>query len=623
MTAKQKKMLLRIIAAAVFFVGGIAAMALLPEISRYSWAVELAFFGTAYLLIGWDVIWKALRNILHGQVFDENFLMAVASIGAMIVGEYIEGAAVMLFYRVGELFESVAVGKSRRSIAEMVDINPDHANLERDGAVEEVNPEDVQCGDIIVIRPGERIPLDGVVVTGSSGVNTAALTGESALRDVSEGDEVISGCLNTTGLLRVRVSRPYSDSTVARILDLVENSTENKAKTENFITKFARVYTPVVVFSAAVLAVLPPLFMMLMGGDAQWNIWIYRALTFLVVSCPCALVISVPLSYFGGIGGASKHGIMVKGANYLEALNKAEVFVFDKTGTLTKGSFVVSEVHPVGMTEDELLGGCAAAERYSTHPIAVSIVSAAEDVQAADNTEELAGLGVRASVGGREVCVGNERLMAKCGAECVTPESAGTAVHCAVDGVYCGYLVISDEIKSGAADAVADLKRQCGARTIMLTGDRRLTGEIVAKEVGMDEVHTELLPDGKVAMVEELYSSKRDGRSLVFVGDGMNDAPALARADVGIAMGGLGSDAAIEAADIVLMNDNIEKLPVAVRIARKTHNIVVQNIVFALGIKVLVLLLSAAGLTNMWAAVFADVGVSVLAILNAMRAMKA
>ncbi len=623
MTAKQKKMLLRIIAAAVFFVGGIAAMALLPEISRYSWAVELAFFGTAYLLIGWDVIWKALRNILHGQVFDENFLMAVASIGAMIVGEYIEGAAVMLFYRVGELFESVAVGKSRRSIAEMVDINPDHANLERDGAVEEVDPEDVQCGDIIVIRPGERIPLDGVVVTGSSGVNTAALTGESALRDVSEGDEVISGCLNTTGLLRVRVSRPYSDSTVARILDLVENSTENKAKTENFITKFARVYTPVVVFSAAVLAVLPPLFMMLMGGDAQWNIWIYRALTFLVVSCPCALVISVPLSYFGGIGGASKHGIMVKGANYLEALNKAEVFVFDKTGTLTKGSFVVSEVHPVGMTEDELLGVCAAAERYSTHPIAVSIVSAAEDVQAADNTEELAGLGVRASVGGREVCVGNERLMAKCGAECVTPESAGTAVHCAVDGVYCGYLIISDEIKNGAADAVADLKRQCGARTIMLTGDRRLTGEIVAKEVGMDEVHTELLPDGKVAMVEELYSSKRDGRSLVFVGDGMNDAPALARADVGIAMGGLGSDAAIEAADIVLMNDNIEKLPVAVRIARKTHNIVVQNIVFALGIKVLVLLLSAAGLTNMWAAVFADVGVSVLAILNAMRAMKA
>lgn len=623
MTAKQKKMLLRIIAAAVFFVGGIAAMALLPEISRYSWAVELAFFGTAYLLIGWDVIWKALRNILHGQVFDENFLMAVASIGAMIVGEYIEGAAVMLFYRVGELFESVAVGKSRRSIAEMVDINPEHANLELDGAVEEVDPEDVQCGDIIVIRPGERIPLDGVVVTGSSGVNTAALTGESALRDISEGDEVISGCLNTTGLLRVRVSRPYSDSTVARILDLVENSTENKAKTENFITKFARVYTPVVVFSAAVLAVLPPLFMMLTGGDAQWNIWIYRALTFLVVSCPCALVISVPLSYFGGIGGASKHGIMVKGANYLEALNKAEVFVFDKTGTLTKGSFVVSEIHPIGMTEEELLGICAAAERYSTHPIAVSIVNAAGDVQAAYNAEELAGLGIRADVGGREVHVGNEHLMAKCGAECVTPESAGTAVHCAVDGVYCGYLIISDEIKNGAADAVADLKRQCGARTIMLTGDRRLTGEIVAKEVGMDEVHTELLPDGKVAMVEELYSSKRDGRSLVFVGDGMNDAPALARADVGIAMGGLGSDAAIEAADIVLMNDNIEKLPVAVRIARKTHNIVVQNIVFALGIKVLVLLLSAAGLTNMWAAVFADVGVSVLAILNAMRAMKA
>ena len=622
MTTKQKKMLARIILAAIIFIGGIVTSALLPEDIEYAWVVQLAVFGAAYLLVGWDVIWKAVRNIAHGQVFDENFLMTIASIGAMIVGEYMEGAAVMLFYRVGELFESVAVGRSRRSIAEMVDINPEYANLERDGEVEEVDPEDVQCGDIIVIRPGERIPLDGVVVSGSSGLNTSALTGESALRDVAEGDEVISGCLNTTGLLRVRVSRPYSDSTVARILDLVENSSENKAKTENFITKFARVYTPIVVIAAVVLAVVPPLFLLLVGNEPQWGEWVYRALTFLVVSCPCALVISVPLSYFGGIGGASKHGIMVKGANFLEALNKAEVFVFDKTGTLTKGSFAVTEVHPVGISEEELLGICAAAEKFSTHPIAQSIVRAADDAKTAENAEELAGLGVRAQVGGREVCVGNERLMKQCGAECATPESAGTAVHCAIDGKYAGYLIISDEIKSGAADALSSLKKLCGAKTVMLTGDRKLTGESVAASVGIDEVHTELLPDGKVALVEELYESKRDGAALVFVGDGMNDAPALARADVGIAMGGLGSDAAIEAADIVLMNDNIEKLPVAVKIARKTHNIVVQNIVFALGVKILVLILTALGFANMWAAVFADVGVSVIAILNAMRAMR-
>ena len=622
MTTKQKKLLARIIIAAVIFAAGIVTSVLLPEDIEYEWLVQLAVFGAAYLLVGWDVIWKAVRNIAHGQVFDENFLMTIASIGAMIVGEHMEGAAVMLFYRVGELFESVAVGRSRRSIAEMVDINPEYANLERDGEVEEVDPEDVQCGDIIVIRPGERIPLDGVVVSGSSGLNTSALTGESALRDVAEGDEVISGCLNTTGLLRVRVSRPYSDSTVARILELVESSTENKAKAENFITKFARVYTPIVVIAAVVLAVIPPLLQLIIGSEPQWNEWVYRALTFLVVSCPCALVISVPLSYFGGIGGASKHGIMVKGANFLEALNKAKVFVFDKTGTLTKGSFAVTEVHPAGMSEEGLLDICAAAEKFSTHPIAASIVKAARSVQTAENAEELAGLGVCATVGGREVCVGNERLMKRCGAEFISPESAGTVVHCAVDGGYAGYLVISDEIKSGAAEALSELKKQCGAKTVMLTGDRKLTGESVAASVGIDEVHTELLPDGKVALVEELYDTKREGVSLVFVGDGMNDAPALARADVGIAMGGLGSDAAIEAADIVLMNDNIEKLPVAVKIARKTHSIVIQNIVFALGVKILVLLLTALGFANMWAAVFADVGVSVLAILNAMRAMR-
>ncbi len=622
MTAKQKKMLIRIIVAAVIFVSGLVMTVALPEGFNMAWLVQAGVFGAAYILIGWDVVWKALRNIAHGQVFDENFLMTIASIGAMIIGEYMEGAAVMLFYRVGELFESVAVGKSRRSIAEMVDINPEYANLEHDGVVEEVEPEDVQCGDVIIIRPGERIPLDGVVVSGSSGLNTAALTGESALRDVAEGDEVISGCLNTTGLLRVKVSRPYSDSTVARILDLVENSTENKARTESFITKFARVYTPIVVGAAAALAVIPPFIMLLVGKASEWGAWIYRALTFLVVSCPCALVISVPLSYFGGIGGASKHGIMVKGANFLEALNKAQVFVFDKTGTLTKGSFAVTESHPVGMTESELLNICGAAERFSTHPIAASIVRAAKGAPSAENAEELAGLGVRALVEGREVCVGNERLMRQCGAEFVSPESAGTAVHCVVDGIYAGYLIISDEIKSGAAEAIASLKKLCGAKTVMLTGDRKLTGESVAVQTGIDEVHTELLPDGKVALVEEMYNAKPTGASLVFVGDGMNDAPALARADVGIAMGGLGSDAAIEAADIVLMNDNIEKLPVAVKIARKTHNIVMQNIVFALGVKALVLILSALGFANMWAAVFADVGVSVIAILNAMRAMR-
>ncbi len=622
MTAKQKKMLLRIIIAAVIFAGGIVTTVLLPEDMKYAWVVQLAIFGAAYLLLGWDVIRKAVRNIANGQVFDENFLMTLASLGAMIVGEYMEGAAVMLFYRVGDLFESVAVGKSRRSIAEMVDINPEYANLERDGEVVQVEPDEVQPEDIIVIRPGEKIPLDGVVVSGKSGLNTAALTGESALRDVAEGDEVISGCLNTTGLLRVRVSRPYSDSTVARILDLVENSSENKAKTESFITRFARVYTPVVVIAAVALAVIPPLLIMLTGGEAEWGVWIYRALTFLVVSCPCALVISVPLSYFGGIGGASKHGIMVKGANFLEALNKAEIFVFDKTGTLTKGSFAVSEIHPVDMTEQELLSLCAAAEQFSTHPIAQSIVRAAGDIAPADTAEELAGLGVSTVIGDRTVCVGNERLMKKCGAESKSPESAGTAVHCTVDGKYAGNLIISDEIKESAAWAVSSLKKLCGAKTIMLTGDRRLTGESVAAAVGIDEVHTELLPDGKVALVEELYSGKSDSASLVFVGDGMNDAPALARADVGIAMGGLGSDAAIEAADIVLMNDNIEKLPVAVKIARKTHSIVMQNIVFALAVKALVLLFSAFGFANMWAAVFADVGVSVIAILNAMRAMR-
>lgn len=633
MSKKQKKMLLRIIIAAVIWAAGFAVEHIFPTDERFSLPgiLHLAIFTAAYLVIGWDILWKAIRNISHGQVFDENFLMVVASIGAMVIGEYDEGGAVMILYQVGELFQSVAVGKSRRSIAEMVDINPEYANVEREGEVSEVSPEDVKTDEIIVIRPGERIPLDGTVISGSSELNTAALTGESALRAVAEGDEVISGCINTNGLLRVKVSRPYSDSTVARILELVENSSENKSKPENFITKFARIYTPIVVFAALALGIIPGLIQTAMNGFTDFTAWtgeggwVYRALSFLVVSCPCALVISVPLSYFGGIGGASKFGIMIKGANYLEELASAKTFVFDKTGTLTKGSFAVTKIVPDGMAQDELLRICAAAETYSTHPIAQSIIAEGKkrgvDTSAAD-AEEIAGYGVKASVSGKTALVGNHRLMER---ENITPplvDTPGTVVHCAVDGKYAGYIVISDEIKPGTPAALAALKRLCSAKTVMLTGDRKAAADAVAKTAGIDEYHAELLPDGKVAKVEELYKSKPEKSSLVFVGDGMNDAPALARADVGIAMGAMGSDAAIEAADIVLMNDNIESLPTAVRISRKTHNIVMQNIVLAIGVKVLIMLLTAVGIGNMWMAVFGDVGVAVIAILNATRAMR-
>lgn len=622
MSKKQKKMLARIIAAAAIWIAGFILGKVLPSEERWSAAgiAELVIFTASYFVIGWDILWKAIRNIAHGQVFDENFLMTIASIGAMIVGEYDEGVAVMILYQVGELFQSVAVGKSRQSISDMMDINPEYANLERGGETVQVDPSEVNTGDIITVKPGERIPLDGEVIFGSSGLNTSALTGESALREVTVGDEVISGCINTDGLLKIKVSRPYSDSTVAKILELVENSSENKAKTENFITRFARVYTPVVVICALILAVIPPLFV------GNWSGWIYKALTFLVVSCPCALVISVPLSYFGGIGGASKRGIMVKGANYLEALSTAQTYVFDKTGTLTKGSFAVSEIRPAGgFSEEELLKMCASAESCSNHPIALSIVSAGKklgDIPAAENAQEIAGFGVKAQVGGKIVSVGNPRLMKEIGAEFTDADSTGTVVHCAADGVYAGCLVISDEVKEGSKPALAELKRLGAAKTVMLTGDRKATGEAVAAQVGIDECHTELLPDGKVAMVEKLYADKPAKSSLVFVGDGMNDAPALARADVGIAMGGLGSDAAIEAADIVLMNDNIENLPVAVKIARKTHTIVMQNIIFALTIKIGIMALTTIGIGNMWAAVFADVGVAIIAILNAMRAMQ-
>lgn len=630
MSKKQKKMLLRIIISAVVWAAGLVISHLFPAEDRFGvmGIVQLVIFTAAYLTIGWDIVWKAIRNIAHGQVFDENFLMSIASIGAMVIGDYSEGTAVMIFYQVGELFQSVAVGKSRRSIAEMVDINPEYANVERGGEVAEVSPEEISAGEIIVIRPGERIPLDGRVISGSSELNTAALTGESALRGVREGDEVISGCINTNGLLRVEVSRPYSDSTVARILELVENSSENKAKTENFITKFARIYTPIVVFSAVALAVIPGLISAAVSGWTDfsgWSEWVYRALTFLVVSCPCALVISVPLSYFGGIGGASRHGIMIKGANYLEQLAKAQTFVFDKTGTLTKGSFSVTEAVPEDITADELVGICAAAESYSTHPIAQSIIAEAQKrslTVSAEDAEEIAGYGVKAQVGGKTVLVGNYRLMERDNIPAPAVELPGTVVYCAVEGRFAGYLVISDEMKFGAPAAIAELKALCGAKTVMLTGDRKSAAEAVVKAAGIDEYHAELLPDGKVAQVEALCKARPQKSALAFVGDGMNDAPALARADVGIAMGAMGSDAAIEAADIVLMNDNIESLPLAVRISRKTHRIVMQNIILAIGVKVLILVLTAFGIGNMWLAVFGDVGVAVIAILNAMRAMR-
>lgn len=628
MNRKQRKMLCRIvIAAAVFAVGVVLGVALPESEEKFTvlWFVRTALLIAAYFTAGWDVLWKALRNIAHGHVFDENFLMTVASIGAMIIGEYSEGAAVMIFYQTGELFQSVAVGKSRQSISDMMDINPEFANVERNGEVSEVEPDEVEVGETVVIKPGERVPLDGVVISGSSGLNTAALTGESAPREVTVGDEVISGCVNTDGLLKIRVTKPYSDSTVAKILELVENSSESKAKTENFITRFARVYTPIVVISAAILAVLPTVIIGLSKGDWQWGTWVYRALTFLVVSCPCALVISVPLSYFGGIGGASRHGIMIKGANYLEQLDKAKTFVFDKTGTLTKGSFAVTEKCPEGISDSELLLYCAAAEQISNHPIARSIVAAAKaagDIPKAENAAEIAGFGVEAQVGGKKISVGNARLMARVGAKVTETEKAGTVVYCAVDGEYRGYVLVSDEIKENSRAALSALKSLGAEKTVMLTGDREVTAKAVSSAVGLDEVRFQLLPDGKVTALEEIYAAKPAKSTLVYVGDGMNDAPSLARADVGIAMGGLGSDAAIEAADIVLMNDDIANLPLAVRIARKTRRIVTQNIMFALGVKIAVLALAAFGIGNMWLAVFADVGVSVIAILNAMRCMR-
>lgn len=612
MSKKQKRMLFRVLASAVLF----AVALLLPT---EGW-LRLFTFLIPYAVIAWDVLWRAVRNIAHGQVFDENFLMSLATVGALATGEYPEAVFVMLFYQVGELFQSYAVDQSRKSITSLMDIRPDYANIEVDGQLRQVDPEDVAVGDTIVIKAGERIPLDGVVLEGTSNVDTAALTGESLPREAQPGDDVISGCVNLSGLLRVRVTKAFEESTVAKILDLVENSSSKKAKAENFITKFARYYTPAVVLAAVALALLPPLF-----TSIQWVDSIQRALNFLVVSCPCALVISVPLSFFGGIGGASKNGILVKGGNYLEVLAKTELVVFDKTGTLTRGVFNVTAIHPDHCGEAQLLELAALAESYSDHPISRSLKEAYGkelDASRVSNVEELSGRGVRATVDGRQICAGNDKLMEDIGVIWHPCHRVGTTVHVASDGVYLGHIVISDEVKPDAKEAITALKA-CGVRrTVMLTGDAKAVGESVAQELGLDEVHTQLLPADKVTRVEALLGEVSPKGALAFVGDGINDAPVLSRADIGIAMGGLGSDAAIEAADIVLMDDKPSKLADAIRIARRTLAIVRQNIVFALAVKFLVLALSAAGAANMWEAVFADVGVSVIAILNAMRALK-
>ena len=617
MTRKQKKMLVRIAVSAVLLIAAV----LVP----YQGLWRFALFLPAYFVIGWDVLWRAVRNIAHGQVFDENFLMALATVGAFCTGffgqgEYPEAVFVMLFYQVGELFQSYAVGKSRKSIASLMDIRPDYANVERDGKLLQVDPEEVAVGDTITVKAGEKIPLDGLVLEGSSLVNTSALTGESVPRQVRPGDSVISGCVNQNGLLRVQVTKAFGESTVQKILDLVENASSKKAKAENFITKFARYYTPVVVFCALALAVVPPLFV----GD--WTGWVQKALIFLVVSCPCALVISVPLSFFGGIGGASRQGILVKGGNYLEVLADTELVVFDKTGTLTKGVFQVTAIHPEGVSQQELLELAALAESYSDHPISRSLKEAwgkALDTARVGQVEELSGRGVRAQVDGKEVWAGNGKLMEEIGLAYRPSGQVGTVVHVAAEGRYLGYILIADEVKPDAKEAIAALKAQGVKKTVLLTGDAKDVGEAVARELGLDEAYTQLLPGDKVERVEALLQETSPKGKLAFVGDGINDAPVLSRADIGIAMGALGSDAAIEAADLVLMDDKPSKIAKAMEISKRTLRIVRQNIVFALAVKLLVLMLTPFGLANLWEAVFADVGVMVLAILNASRALQA
>ena len=620
MTKKHKKMLIRIIAA-FFLLAGlmIAEHTGKLESLEGSWALFVIYL-IPYLVIGYDIIFKAARNIKNGQIFDENFLMMVATFGAFGVKEYSEAVAVMLFYQVGELFQSYAVGKSRQSISEMMDICPEYANIEVDGVLTQVDPDEVEIGNFIVVKPGERIPLDGVVIEGESLVDTAALTGESVPRKAAAGDEVISGCVNGSGTLKVEVTKEFEDSTVAKILELVENASSKKANVENFITKFAKYYTPVVTIGAVILAVLPPL---ILGGG--WGEWVQRACIFLVISCPCALVISVPMGFFGGIGAASRLGVLVKGSNYLEAVSEMTTIVFDKTGTLTKGEFKVTEILPQGCSEEELLELAALGEGYSNHPIAGSIKEAygkTADMNRVSDAEEIAGHGIRVLIDGKEILIGNGKLMRQQHIDYVSCKSSGTVVYVASEGVFAGAIVISDTVKDGAEEAIKRMKQAGVKKCVMLTGDRKEAAESVAAQLGIDEVYAELLPGDKVVKVEKLLENQRDKEKLAFAGDGINDAPVLTRADIGIAMGSMGSDAAIEAADVVLMDDDVRKIASTVHISRKTLRIVKQNIVFALGVKALVLALGAAGMANMWEAVFADVGVSVIAILNSMRALK-
>lgn len=633
MTRKQKKMLIRIIvsAALLLLCKVIFKLVELPDV--YSPYIKFVAYMIPYFVIGWDILKKAFKGILNKQVFDENFLMAVATVGAIGVaiadntkGDYTEAIAVMLFYQIGELFQSYAVGKSRRNISDLMDIRPDYANVERDGKIETVDPDEVEIGSIIVVSAGEKIPIDGVIVEGTTSLDTAALTGESVPRNAKSGDEVISGCINLSGTVKIRTTKAFGESTVSKILDLVENSSSKKSKSEKFISKFARYYTPIVCYSALALAIIPPVGRLIAGYDALWSQWIYRALTFLVISCPCALVISIPLSFFAGIGGASKEGVLVKGSNYLETLSKTNCVVFDKTGTMTKGVFEVSEICPQGdVSNDKLLEYAAFAECYSSHPISKSIQKAyAKDIDknTVTDVEEISGHGLTAKVNGVSVAAGNAKLMKKLGLEYSDCDKTGTVVHIAVDGKYAGYILISDTLKPTSVEAIAALKKMGIEKTVMLTGDSDKVAQAVAAQLGVDEVHSELLPADKVKQVEALLAQEGEKKKLAFVGDGINDAPVLSRADIGIAMGGLGSDAAIEAADIVLMDDDPLKISKAIKISKKCLRIVNQNIYFAIGIKILCLLLGAVGIANMWVAIFADVGVMVIAVLNAIRALR-
>ena len=622
MNKKQKKMLVRIIVAALLVV----LLTLIPEsIIGEKSIVQLGLFLIPYLIIGYDILKKAFKGIRNKQVFDENFLMAVATIGAIILGDYKEGVAVMLFYQVGELFQSYAIGKSRKNISELMDIRPDYANIVSDGETKTVSPYEVPVGSVIVVKPGEKVPLDGIVIEGSASIDTSALTGESVPREVKYGDEIISGCINNSGLLKIETTKEFSESTVSKILDLVENASSKKSKSENFITKFARVYTPFVCYSALFLAVVPPIIGGIATGEFEFSKWIYRALTFLVISCPCALVISIPLTFFAGIGGASKAGILIKGSNYLEALSNAKIVAMDKTGTLTKGVFEVTKVNPVNISEEKLLYYAASAECYSTHPISISLINAyGKEINKEEVTDvtEIAGHGVSAKVGNDTVSVGNDKLMKLKNVKYINEPFVGTVCHVVVNDEYAGYIVISDKLKDTSKSAILKMAKAGIKKTIMLTGDNKFAADLIAAELSIDEVHSELLPQDKVNIVEKLLSEKGQKDKLVFVGDGINDAPVLTRADIGIAMGALGSDAAIEAADVVLMDDNPEKIPLAVGISKKCIKIVYENIYFAIGVKAICLLLGAFGIANMWTAIFADVGVMIIAVLNAIRALR-